>query len=77
MTYTRIRNLRENRNMSQAEMPEILHCSQRMYSNYECNDVDIPTSILIALAKSHHTSVDYLLELTNVKKLILGVKNKQ
>ena len=62
--YSRIRNLREDRDLTQKQMGEILNCSQRIYSNYECGDVDIPTQILIKLAEFHKTSVDYLLGLT-------------
>ena len=65
--YKRIRDLREDKDMTQTEMAKILKCSQRIYSNYECGDVDIPTTILIKLAEFHHTSVDYLLGLTNEK----------
>lgn len=66
--YSRIRNLREDRDLTQKQMGEILNCSQRIYSNYECGDVDIPTQILIKLAKFHKTSVDYLLGLTDEKR---------
>lgn len=66
--YSRIRNLREDCDLTQKQMGEILNCSQRIYSNYECGDVDIPTQILIKLAKFHKTSVDYLLELTDDKR---------
>lgn len=65
--YPRIRRLRENKNMTQIEMAKLLHCSQRVYSNYECGKVDIPVSILICLANIHQTSVDYLLDLTDEK----------
>jgi transcriptional regulator with XRE-family HTH domain len=51
--------------MTQAEIAEILHCSQRVYSNYERGDIDIPTEVLRILARFHNTSVDYLLELTD------------
>ena len=67
--YERIRNLREDNDMTQIEMAQILHCSQRVYSNYERGDVDIPTSVLIQLAQFHQVSVDYLLNLTDHKKL--------
>ena len=66
--YSRIRNLREDRDLTLKQMGEILNCSQRIYSNYECGDVDIPTQILIKLAKFHKTSIDYLLELTDDKR---------
>ena len=64
MKYGRIRDLREDRDLTQKQMAEVLNCSQRIYSNYERGDVDIPTEILRKLAEFHHTSVDYLLGLT-------------
>lgn len=63
--YRRIRDLREDKDLTQTQMAQILHCSQRIYSNYERGDVDIPTQILIQLALFHNTSTDYLLGLTN------------
>lgn len=66
--YKRIRDLREDKNLSQTQVAEILNCSQRIYSNYERGEVDIPTSILIKLADFHQTSTDYLLERTNISK---------
>ena len=63
--YRRIRDLREDKDMTQARMGEILSCSQRVYSNYERGDIDIPTSTLIKIADYHHVSVDYLLERTD------------
>jgi transcriptional regulator with XRE-family HTH domain len=63
--YSRIRAFREDKDWSQAKIAEMLHCSQRIYSNYERGDVDIPTEILRQLAVIHDTSADYLLELTD------------
>lgn len=65
--YPRIRNLREDKDMTQTQMAEILHCSQRIYSNYERGDVDILTEILIKLADFHNVSVDYILGRVNKK----------
>ena len=65
--YPRIRNLREDRDLTQQQMADYLHCSQRIYSNYERGDVDIPTVVLIKLAAFHDTSVDYLLGLKDEK----------
>lgn len=65
--YQRIRDLREDKDMTQTQMAEILNCSQRVYSNYEKGERDIPTDILIALAKFDNTSTDYILGLTNKK----------
>lgn len=63
--YPRIRNLREDKDLTQAQMAKILHCSQQVYSNYELGQRDIPTSILIALADFHGTTIDYILGRTN------------
>ena len=63
--YRRIRDLREDKDLTQREMGEILSCSQRVYSNYERGDIDIPTGTLIKLADFHNVSVDYLLDRTN------------
>ena len=45
-----------------------LNCSQRVYSNYERGEVDIPTGILAKLADLHHTSTDYLLNRTDKRE---------
>ena len=63
--YHRIRDLREDLDLSQAQMAQALHCSQQAYSNYELGQRDIPTAVLIELARFHKTSVDYLLGLTD------------
>ena len=64
MVYCRIRDLREDKDMTQTQIAKILNCSQRIYINYERGDVDIPTEILIKLADFHNVSVDYLLNRT-------------
>lgn len=66
--YERIRNLREDADLKQRELAVILCCSQRVYSNYECGDLDIPTEVLIKLSEHYQTSVDYILGLTDSKK---------
>lgn len=63
--YRRIRDLREDADLTQRQLAEVLHCSQQVYSNYELGQRDIPTTILIQLADFYHTSIDYLLERTN------------
>ena len=69
MIYRRIRDLREDSDLTQKKMGEILSCSQRVYSNYERGELDIPTEILIKLADFHKVSVDYLLERTDKKDI--------
>ena len=68
MRYRRIRDLREDHDLKQKELGQILSCSQRVYSNYELGDIDIPTEILIKLAEFYNTSTDYILGLTNETK---------
>lgn len=67
--YKRIRDLREDKDLTQTQMGKILSCSQRVYSNYERGDIDIPTQILIKLADYHGVSIDYLLGRTNNPKV--------
>lgn len=63
MLYRRIRDLREDRDLSQRELAKILNCSQQVYSNYELGQRDIPTDILIKLSIFYGVSVDYILGL--------------
>lgn len=65
--YPRIRELREDKDLSQTVFAKILGMSQTGYSKYETGENDIPTGVLIAIASYHHTSVDYLLGLTDVQ----------
>ena len=67
MIYPRIRNLREDKDLTQKAMADILHCSQQVYSNYELGQRDIPTELLIRLSRFHNVSVDYILGLTDEK----------
>lgn len=63
--FQRIRDLREDHDLTQEEVAKILCVKQATYSRYERGVLDIPTDILIKLAAFHKTSVDYLLGLTN------------
>ena len=66
--YRRIRDLREDSDLTQKQMAKILNCSQQVYSNYELGQRDIPTEILIALSKHYNVSTDYILGLTDNPK---------
>ena len=68
MRYPRIRDLREDHDWNQTRVAEMLNMSQTGYSKYETGENDIPTQILIKLAKIYDTSVDYLLGETNNPK---------
>ncbi|MBQ8751805.1 MAG: helix-turn-helix transcriptional regulator [Clostridia bacterium] len=63
--YRRIRDLREDHDLTQAYLSKVLNCSQQVYSNYELGQRDIPTDILIKLSGFYHVSVDYILEISN------------
>ena len=63
--YRRIRDLREDRDMTQTQVAKMLGMSQTGYSKYETGENDIPTAILIKLARFYNTSIDYLLGETN------------
>lgn len=63
--YKRIRDLREDKDLTQKQIGQVLNMSQTGYNQYEIGKNDIPTKILIELAKFYNTSVDYLLDLTD------------
>jgi transcriptional regulator with XRE-family HTH domain len=60
-----LRDLREDRDMSQAAMAKLLKCSQQTYSRYESHTTEIPLESLIFLAEYYDTSTDYLLGITD------------
>lgn len=66
--YRRIRNLREDKDMTQTDVAKMLTMSQTGYSKYETGENDIPTNILIKLADFYDVSVDYLLNRTDNPK---------
>ncbi len=62
----RIKDIREDMDLTQREIAEYLHIRQNTYSQYENGQRQIPLEALIALAAYYHTSTDYLLGLTDV-----------
>ncbi len=68
MRYERIRNLREDMDLTQSDLAKVLFCSQRTYSYYESGGHDIPTDALIILADFYDVSIDYLLYRTDKKQ---------
>lgn len=65
--YARIRDLREDRDFSQQDLADFLHCTQVCYSHYENGKRNVPIPVLEALADFYGVSVDYLLGRTNIK----------
>ncbi len=79
--FYRLKDCREDRDMSQTDVAEILKIDQRVYSNYEIGKRKIPINHLITLAIFYNTSLDYLVGLTNeftppprVKKYMMDFK---
>ena len=72
--YRRIRDLREDHDLLQKDLAKVLKCTQVSYSYYEIGKRDIPTEVLIQLAMYYHTSVDYLLGLTDIKEAYPAAK---
>lgn len=66
--YDRIRDLREDADLKQKDLAQELKLHQTTYSSYELGKLNIPVPVLIQLAQFYHTSVDYLLGLTNEKR---------
>ena len=67
MKYERIRNLREDQDLTQAYIGKILNVTQKSYSRYENGDRAIPIELLSKLADFYDTRVDYLINRTNIK----------
>lgn len=65
---TRIRNLREDNDLTQKDLSQVLNISQVAYSYYELNRRNIPLELLTKLADYYNTSVDYLIYRTDVYK---------
>ena len=63
--FKRIRELREDNDLTQKQISKELNCSQQVYSNYELGQRDIPTYILKRLSSFYNVSTDYILEITN------------
>lgn len=63
--YPRIRDLREDRDLTQQDVAAYLGMKQSQYSRYERGLRDLPTDVLIRLAQFYNTSTDYMLGLTN------------
>ena len=65
--YERIKDLREDSDLSQKQIAQMLNVAQTTYSDYELGKINIPLKILRSLAILHNTSIDYLLDLTDEK----------
>ena len=66
--FTRLRELREDKDLTQSQVAKLLNMSQTGYSQYEIGKNDVPTRVLIMLARFYNVSVDYLLNMTDDMK---------
>ena len=70
MKFKRIKDLREDNDKLQKDIVQVLGISQQYYSEYENGKSPIPVTHLITLAKYYHTSIDYLVGLSDKKKIV-------
>ena len=63
----RIRDLREDNDLTQRQIADFLLCDQSLYSKYERGEREIPLKIIVRLAEYYNVSVDYILGLTSEK----------
>lgn len=68
MIYKRLRDLREDNDLTQQYVANLLNVAQRTYSHYELGTASISVEHLSILADFYKTSIDYLIGRTNVKK---------
>ncbi|MCD8094577.1 MAG: helix-turn-helix domain-containing protein [Ruminococcus sp.] len=69
MYFQRLRDLREDADLTQTEVAKLLFTSQTVYSRYERGVLTIPVEHLLILADFYDVSVDYILGRTNIKKV--------
>jgi len=68
MEYERLKLLRENAELTQQQIADLLHCQREVYRRYESGLREIPVWALIVLSRYYKVSTDYILELTDTKK---------
>lgn len=76
MYLKRLKDLREDKDLKQANIADILNIKQPQYARYETGKRDIPLNYLVILAKFYNTSTDYLLGLTDEPTPYFKYKNK-
>lgn len=76
MYFPRLEDLRRDADKTQEEIAQMLHCQREVYRRYEKGVYEVPVWALIQLAKHYHTSTDYLLGLTDIRKPYPPTKDK-
>ena len=67
--YQRIRDMREDNDLTQKQISAILNCDQSLYSKYERGEREMPLALIIKLADYYNISIDYLVERTDNTKI--------
>lgn len=65
MMFQRLRDMREDKDLTQAQMADFLKIHQTTYSDYEIGNLNVPVDVLIKLAKFYNTSIDFLVGITD------------
>ena len=68
MYYNRIREIREDKSLTQSDIAKILNTTQQQYSKYELSIQIIPLEKINILANYYNTSIDYLVGRTDIRK---------
>lgn len=68
MIKNRLRDMREDKDLNQKQLAELLNIHQTTYSDYEIGNLNVPVSVLFKLADFYNTSIDYILGRTNERK---------
>lgn len=74
MSNTRLKDLREDKDLYQKDIAKILNIKQQQYSRYETDETEISVTLLKILANFYKTSTDYILKLTNERKPYTRIK---
>ena len=69
MYFKRLKDLREDHDLYQKDIAKVLNISQQYYSKYELGIYTIPTELLIKLANYYDVSVDYIVGLSDEKRI--------
>lgn len=65
MMFQRLRDMREDKDLTQAQMADFLKIHQTTYSDYEIGNLNVPVDVLIKLARFYNTSIDFLVGITD------------
>ena len=74
--YKRLKDLREDKELTQKDIGEFLGIKQNVYSRYERGEREIPFHIVIKLANYYETTLDYIAERTEVREKTTQLKTK-